>query len=95
MGKLKKEFSLGWPNIGGFAGDRLGIGRCEGGTGGPLMLRSPKLQRRASDPEGPKMGVPKIAPPNFFRFGVTCLWVQNGGVQKHQPHVCPLGVSCP
>ena len=47
-------------------GDRLGIGRCEVGQGGPLMLRSPKLQIRASDHLGPKMGVLKIAPPNFF-----------------------------
>ena len=39
------------PKIGGFAGDRLGIGICEGGPGGSLMLRSPKLQKRASDPE--------------------------------------------
>ena len=49
-----------------FAGDRLGIGRFEVGPGGPLMLRSPKLQKRTSDPEGPKMGVPKIPPPIFF-----------------------------
>ena len=34
--------------------------------GGPLMLRSPKLQKRASDPDGPKMGVTKIAPLKFF-----------------------------
>jgi len=33
------------------------------------MLRSPKLQKRASDPEGPKMGVPKIAPPIFLGLG--------------------------
>ena len=70
------------PKIGGFAGDRLGIGRCEVGPGGPLMLRSPKLQKRASDSKGPKMGIPKIAPPNFFGFGVTCPWAQIGGVQK-------------
>jgi len=31
------------PKIGGFAGDRLGIGRCEVGPGGPLMLRSKGL----------------------------------------------------
>jgi len=36
--------------MGGFAGDKLGIGTCEGNPGGPLMLRSPKLQKRASDP---------------------------------------------
>ena len=34
--------------MGGFASDRLGIGRCKGG---PQMLRSPKLQKRASDPD--------------------------------------------
>ena len=39
------------PKIGGFAGDRLGIGRCEGGPGSSLMLKSPKLQKRARDPE--------------------------------------------
>ena len=39
MAKLKNDFSFGCPKKGGFAGDRLGIGRCEGGPGGPLMLR--------------------------------------------------------
>ena len=39
------------PKVGGFAGDRLGIGRCEGGPGGSLMLTSPKLQKMASDPQ--------------------------------------------
>ena len=39
------------PKIGGFAGDRLGIGRCEVGPGGPMMLRVPKLRKRASDPQ--------------------------------------------
>ena len=58
------------PKIGGFAVDRLGISRCEGSPSVPLMLRSPKLQKRASDPEGPKMGVPEIAPPhNFLDLG--------------------------
>jgi len=31
------------------------------------------------------MGFPKIAPPHFFGFGVTCPWAQKGGVQKHPP----------
>jgi len=47
----------------------LGIGRFEVGPGGPLMLRSPKLQKTTSDTAGPKMGVLKIATPNFF-----CIW---------------------
>jgi len=42
-GNLKNEFSLGLPKIGGFSVVRLGIGRCEGGPGGPLMLRSKGL----------------------------------------------------
>ena len=46
--KEQVQFRFG-PKIGGFAGDRLGIGRCDGGPGGPLMLRSPKLQKMASD----------------------------------------------
>jgi len=79
--------------MGGFSGDRLGIRRCVGGPGGPLMLRSRKLQKRASDPEGPKMGgFPKLHPP-FFGFGVTCLWAQNGGA-KSTPMWAPLG-CCP
>ena len=53
--------------------------------GGPLLLRIPKLQKRASVPEGTKMGFPKIAPPNFFGFGVTCQWAQYGGCKKHPP----------
>jgi len=88
MGKLKNEFSLGCPKIGGFAGDRLGIGRCECCPGGPLLLISTKLQKIASDPEGPKMGVPIIAPPIFFGFGVTCPLAQNGVVQKVPPTMC-------
>jgi len=36
------------------------------GPGGKLMLRSPKLQKRASDTEGPKMGFPKLQPDKFF-----------------------------
>ena len=87
MGKLKKEFSLGWPNIGGFAGDRLGIGRCEGGTGGPLMLRSPKLQRRASDPEGPKWGFPKLHPPIFLDLGLLAHGSKMGGAKTPPPCV--------
>jgi len=67
----------------------LGIGRCEVGPGGPLMLRSTKLEKRASDPEGHKMRVPKIKPPNFFGFGVTCPSAQKG-VQKAQPSCVPL-----
>jgi len=63
MGKLKNEFILGFPKIGGFAGDRLGIGRCECGPGGPLMLRSPKQQKRESEPGGSNGGFPKLDPP--------------------------------
>ena len=76
--------------MGGFAVDRLGIGRCEGGPGVPLMLRIPKLQKRASDPEELKMGVPKIPPsPNFFGFEVTRPWAQNGECKKHNPMWAP------
>jgi len=73
------------PKISGFAGDKLGIGRCVGGPGGPLILRSLKLKKRASDPVVPKMGFPKIAPRNFFWIWVTCPWAQNGGCQKNSP----------
>jgi len=60
------------------------------------MLRSQKLQKSASYPEGPKMVVPKIAPPNFFGFGVTCPLVQNGGWGKKHRHPCvPLRGQLP
>jgi len=53
--------------MGGFASDRLGIGRCKGG---PQMLRSPKLQKRASDPEWAQNGgFPKLPPPIFLDLG--------------------------
>ena len=58
------------------------------------MLRSPNLQKRASDPEGPKVGVPKIALPHFFGFGVNCKWAQNGGCKKH-PKCVPLRGQLP
>ena len=59
------------------------------------MLRSPKLQKRASDPEGPKMGVfQNCTPPIFFGFGVTCPRAENGGVQKAPPNV-PLRSQLP
>ena len=54
--KLKNEFSLVCPKIGGFAGDRLVIGRSECGPGGPLMLSSKGLSRG-----GPKLNL-------FFSF---------------------------
>jgi len=54
------------------------------------MLRIPKLQKRASDPEELKMGVPKIPPsPNFFGFEVTRPWAQNGECKKHNPMWAP------
>jgi len=68
-------------------GDRLGIGRCEVGPGGPLMLGSPKLQKRASDAKGPKMGVPKIAPPNFLDLGSVAHGPKMGGAIA-PPQVC-------
>jgi len=96
MGKLRNEFSLGLPKIGGFAVDRLGIGRCEGGPGVPLMLMSPKLQKRASYPQGPKMGGSQNCTlSNFFGFGVTCPWAQNGGCKKHRPPFVPLRGQLP
>ena len=51
MRRLKNEISLGLPQDRWVWGDRLGIGRCEVGPGGSLTLTSPKLQKRASDPE--------------------------------------------
>ena len=36
------------PKICGFEGDRLGIGRNEGGPGSLLMLRSLKLQTKGN-----------------------------------------------
>ena len=94
MAKLKNDFSFGCPKKGGFAGDRLGIGRCEGGPGVPLMLRSQKLPKRASDPEGPKMGFPKIAPQFFLYLWLLANGPKMGGA-KSTPHICPLSVSCP
>jgi len=56
--------------MGGFASDRLGIGRCMGGPGGPLMLRSPKLQKWASDPEWAQNGGSQnCTPPIFLDLG--------------------------
>jgi len=43
MGKLKNEFSLGLLQDRWVAGYKLGIGRREGGPGGPLMLSSKGL----------------------------------------------------
>jgi len=94
MGKLKNEFNLGLPQHRWVCGRWLGIVRCEGGPGGPLMLRSTKLQKRASGPEGAKMGVPKFAPPNSLDLGSLAHGTKIGGA-KSNPHVCPLGVSCP
>ena len=59
------------------------------------MLRIPKLQKRASEPEEPKMGDPKILPPIFFGFGVTCPWAQNLGCKKHRPACVPLRGQLP
>ena len=85
VGKLKNEFSYVCPKVGGFAGDRLGIARCEGGPGDPLIIRSPKLQKRARDTEGPKMGVPKITPLIFFWIWGHLPMGPNWGCKKHPP----------
>jgi len=92
--KERVQFRFG-PKIGGFASDRLCIGWCEGGPGGPMMLRSPKLQKRAIDPEGPKMGVSKIAPSHNFFYLVSLAHGPNMRGCKRHPLVGPLGVSCP
>ena len=68
--------SIGWVLVG------------EGGTGVPLMLGSPKLPKRGSDPRGPKWGVPEFAP-HFFGFGVTCPWAKNGGAKSTSPMWAP------
>jgi len=89
MGNLKNEFSVGLPQDRWFAGEKLGIGSSEGGPGVPQMLRSPKLQKRASDLEGPKMGVPKIAPPTIF---LDLRALANGpkrGCKTHTPMCAP------
>jgi len=58
-GEAKKRVQfLVCPKIGGFAGDRLGIGRCEGGPSDPLMHRSKDLSW-----VGPKLNL-------FFSFMV-------------------------
>ena len=75
-------------------GEKFGICRCEGGPGGPLMLRSPKLQKRASDPEGPKMAFPKIAPHQFFWIWGHLPMDPKWGVQNHPPCV-PLRGQLP
>ena len=95
MGNLKNEFSLGLPQNRWVSSDRLVIDRCDGGPGVPLIIRSPKLQKKASDPEGPKMGVPKIAPPPLFLDLWSLAHGRKMGRAKRNPHVCPLGVSCP
>jgi len=74
--------------------DRLGIGRCEGGPGVPLMLRSPKLQKRASDPERPKKGGSRNCHLHFLDLG-SLAHGPKMGVQKAHPRVGPLGISCP
>jgi len=73
--------------MGGFASDRLGIGRC---TGGPLMLRSPKLQKWQVTPSGPKMGVPKLHPPNWAPQGSIAHGPKMGGARS-TPQVSPWG----
>jgi len=87
IGKLKNEFSSGFPKIGVFACDRLGIGRCEVVPGVPLMLRSPKLQKRASDPEGFKMGCSQncTLPPIFLDSGSLAHGPKIGGAKKTHP----------
>jgi len=50
------------------------------------MLRSPKLQKRASDPERPKMGGSQnCTPPNFFVFFCHLPMGPKWGVQKAPP----------
>jgi len=71
--------------VGGFASDRLAIGRCMGGPGGPQMLRGRKLKKWANDPEWAQNGGSKIAPPKLGPSGVTYPWTQNGGCKKHPP----------
>jgi len=58
------------------------------------MLRSPKLQKRTSDPEGPKMGVPNNAPPIFWIWGHLPMGPK-WGVQKASPPCVPLRVLLP
>jgi len=58
------------------------------------MLRSPKLQKRASDSEGLKMGVLKIEPPNFFGFGVLAKRPKMG-CAKSTPPCVPLWGQLP
>ena len=48
------------------------------------MLRSPKLQKRTSDPEGPKWGFPILHPPNFWIWGHLPMGPK-WGVQKTPP----------
>jgi len=76
-------------------GDRLGMGRYEGGPGGPLMLRSPKLQKGQVTPRGPKWGFPKLQHPIFMDLGSLDHVPKMRGCKKKPPHVCPLVVSCP
>jgi len=51
----------------------------------PLMLRSPKLKKWASDPEWAQNGGSKLASPKIGPSGVTCPWAQNGGAKKPRP----------
>jgi len=51
MGKLKNEFRVGLPQDRWVCGDRLCIVKFEVGPGGSLMITSPTLQKRATDPE--------------------------------------------
>ena len=72
----------------------MGIGRCEGGPGVPLIIRSPKLQIRARDPEGPKMGVSQHCTTPTFLNLVSLAHGPQKGVQKAPP--CgPLRVQLP
>jgi len=59
------------------------------------MLRSPKLQKRASDPEGPKMGVPKIAPSPIFLNLVSLAHAPKMGFAKSTPPCVPLRGQLP
>ena len=87
--KEQVQFRFG-PKIGGFAGDRLGIGRCEVGPGVPLMLRSPKLQKRGCDPEGPKMGGSQNCTPHIFLdLGSLAHGPKMGGFKNHPPILTP------
>jgi hypothetical protein len=50
------------------------------------MLRSPKLQKRASDPEWAQNGgFPKLHPPIFWDLGSLAHGPKMGGAKKHPP----------